>query len=207
MENPAPDVEKTESGRSDEETPERRTRPLPGLQKAGEKRRSPEAAPFRNRSRAGAHRNNPVHSHEATISSRATGGFPGKERVTPERRIPEGKTNRASCADRSTPCFRSMGRRVDRIASDGSVRATAEASEARNRSAPIATIARPRSPPGIRGLPAAKCLPGRSPERKKERGEQEHGGARDPSRFVATRVVDHRAPGLRSWGRRARRCW
>ena len=103
IENPAPDVEKTESGRSDEETPDRRMVPLPGLQKAGEKRRSPEAAPFRNRSRAGAHRNNPVHSHEATISSRATGGFPGKERVTPERRIPEGKRNRASCADRSTP--------------------------------------------------------------------------------------------------------
>jgi hypothetical protein len=103
MENPAPEEEKTESGRSDEETPDRRMCPLPGLQKAGEKRRSPEAVPFRNRSRAGAHRNNPVHSHDAVISSRTTGGFPGKERVTPERRIPEGKIYRASCADRSTP--------------------------------------------------------------------------------------------------------
>jgi len=37
---------------------------------------------------------------------------------------------------------------VERIVSDGIVRATAEQSEARKRSAPIATIARPRSPPG-----------------------------------------------------------
>jgi hypothetical protein len=103
MENPAPDVEKAEIGRSDEETPDRRTCPLPGLQKAGEKRRSPEVAPFRNRSRAGAHRNNPVHSHDAMISSSTTGGFPGKERVTPERRIPEGKRNLASLADKSAP--------------------------------------------------------------------------------------------------------
>src|SRR5512143_1688747 len=89
-----------------------------------------------------------------------------------------------------------MARRVDKIVSDGSVRATAEESEARNRSAPIATIARPRSRPGIRGLPAAKCLPDHSPERKEKGGEQEHGDARDPVRFTATWVVDHRATGL-----------
>jgi len=83
-----------------------------------------------------------------------------------------------------------MGRRVDRITSGGSVRATAEQSEARNRSPPIATIARPRSPPGILLLPA-KCLPGRSPERKEDGGENEYGGARNPSLFAAARVVDH----------------
>src|SRR5512132_528368 len=88
-----------------------------------------------------------------------------------------------------------MGRRVDRIASDGSVRATAEESAARNRSAPIATIARPRSPPGILRL-ASKCLPGRSPDRKEDRGEQEHGGAGDPARIMVQRAADHRASGL-----------
>src|SRR3972149_729452 len=113
MENPAPDVENTENGRSEEETPDRMTRPLPGFQKAGEKRRSAEASPFRRRSRAGAQRNSPVHSQEATTSSSATGGFPADERVTPDRRTSRGREDRASRAERSTPRARSGPRSAE----------------------------------------------------------------------------------------------